>query len=114
MAASPTGRAATGGTAESRQARKSGEEYLLKRNLFRRLSTGKPADEQLLTFLHPSRWRYDVLRALDYFRSAASLTGATPDPRLGEAVDHVRSRRLENGTWPLDWSLQRPGLVQAV
>jgi hypothetical protein len=37
---------ATGGTPGSRQARKSGEEYLLKRNLFRRLSTGEPADEQ--------------------------------------------------------------------
>jgi hypothetical protein len=61
---------ATGGTTESREARTSGEEYLLKRSLFRRLSTGKAADEQFLAFLHPSRWRYDVLRALDYFRSA--------------------------------------------
>ena len=60
---------ATGGTPESREARRSGEEYLLKRNLFRRLSTGEPADERFLHFLHPNRWRYDVLRALDYFRS---------------------------------------------
>src|SRR5262249_5744168 len=82
----------TGGTPESREARKSGEEYLLERNLFRRLSTGEPADEQFLSFLHPNRWRYYVLRALDYFCSAAALTGAAPDPRLGEAVDHVRSR----------------------
>jgi hypothetical protein len=96
---------ATGGTPESREARKSGEEYLLKRNLFRRLSTGEPADERFLHFLHPNRWRYDVLRALDYFRSSAILTGVDPDPRLGEAVDHVRSRRLSDGTWPLDWSL---------
>jgi hypothetical protein len=100
---------ATGGTPESRQARTSGEEYLLKRNLFRRLSTGEPADEQFLSFLHPNRWRYDVLRALDYFRLAATFTGDAPDPRLGEAVDHVRSRRREDGTWPLDWSL--PGRV---
>ena len=100
---------ATGGTPASRQARKSGEEYLLERSLFRRLSTGEPADEQYLSFVHPSRWRYDVLRALDYFRSAATLTGAAPDPRLGEAIDHVRSRRLEDGTWLLDWS--QPGRV---
>ena len=72
---------ATGGTPASRDARKSGEEYLLKRNLFRRLSTGEPADERFLHFLHPNRWRYDVLRALDYFRSSAMLTGADPDPR---------------------------------
>ena len=51
------------------EARRSGEEYLLKRNLFRRLGTGEPADERFLQFLHPNRWRYDVLRALDYFRS---------------------------------------------
>jgi hypothetical protein len=100
---------ATGGTPESRQARESGEEFLLQRNLFRRLATGKPADEQFLSFLHPSRWRYDVLRALDYFCAAATLTGSAPDRRLGEAVDHVRSRRLADGRWCLDWSL--PGRV---
>jgi hypothetical protein len=95
---------ATGGTPGSREARASGEEFLLERKLFRRLSTGEPADEQFLAFGHPNRWRYDVLRALDYFRSAAALTGAAADPRLGEAVDHVRARRLEDGTWALDWS----------
>lgn len=97
---------ATGGTARSREARRSGEEYLLKRNLFRRLSTGEPADERFLSFLHPSRWRHDVLRALDYFRAAALLTGAAPDPRLAEAVELVRARRQPDGTWPLDWSLK--------
>ncbi|MCT7374995.1 squalene cyclase [Chelativorans salis] len=94
---------ATGGTPASRKARRSGEEYLLRRKLFRRLTTGEPADERFLSFLHPNRWRYDILRALDYFRSAAMPSGADPDPRLGEAIDHIRSRRLEDGTWPLDW-----------
>jgi len=100
---------ATGGTPESRQARRSGEEYLLQRNLFRRRATGEPADEQFLSFLHPSRWRYDILRALDHFRAAAALTGGAPDPRLGDAIAHVRSRRSADGSWPLDWSL--PGRV---
>jgi len=96
---------ATGGTVESQEARRSGEEYLLERGLFRRLSTGEPADERFLLFVHPDRWHYDVLRALDYFRSAA----AAGDPRLSEAVDHVRSRRLEKGSWLLDWT--PPGRV---
>ncbi len=95
---------ATGGTPESQEARRSGEEFLLERNLFRRLSTGEPADERFLCFLHPNRWHYDVLRAVDYFRFSAIFTGADPDPRLGVAIDHIRSRRLEDGTWPLDWS----------
>jgi hypothetical protein len=96
---------ATGGTPGSRQARQSGEEFLAERGLFRRRSTGEPADEQFLRFTYPNRWRYDVLRALDYFRS----TGAAPDPRLGEAVGHVRSRRRQDGTWALDW--RPPGRV---
>lgn len=100
---------ATGGTPESRAARAAGEEFLLARNLFRRLSTGEPADEQFLRLGHPNRWCYDVLRALDYFRSAADLTGAAPDQRLGEAVGHVRSKRLDDGSWALDWT--PPGRV---
>ncbi len=99
----------TGGTADLWAARRSGEEFLLKRALFRRLSTGEPADERFLIFAHPNRWRYDVLRGLDYFRSVAALTDAAPDLRLREAIDHVRSRRRTDGTWPLDWS--PPGRV---
>jgi len=93
---------AAGGAPRSRAARRSGEEYLLQRRLFRRLSTGQPADESFLLFLHPNRWHYDVLRALDYFRAAAILDGIAGDPRLGEAISHIRSRRSTDGTWPLD------------
>jgi hypothetical protein len=95
---------ATGGTPATRAARASGEAYLLERRLFRRLSTGEPADPRFLEFLYPSRWNYDVLRALDYFRSADAW-----DPRLEEAIEHVRARRRDDGTWALDWS--PPGRV---
>jgi len=95
---------ATGGTPGSRTARQWGEEYLLVRALFRRLSTGEPAENRYLEFFHPSRWFYDVLRGLDYFRSAGLFTGTAPDPRLREAVEHVRSKRRADGTWQLDWN----------
>ncbi len=42
-------------------------------------------------------------------KADAALTGAAPDPRPGEGVGHVRSRRPADGSWPLDWSL--PGRV---
>jgi len=95
---------ATGGTSGSREARRSGERYLLERSLFRRLTTGEPADDKFLCLHHPNRWHYDVLRALDYFRSASMFAAADPDPRLAEAVEHIRSRCLADGTWPLDWT----------
>jgi hypothetical protein len=100
---------ATGGTPESKAARRSGEEYLLERSLFRRRSTGEPADPNFLRLSHPNRWHYDILRALDYFWSSAALTGAGPDPRLADAVSQVGAKRYDDGTWVLEWS--PPGRV---
>jgi hypothetical protein len=79
-------------------ARKRAEEYLLQRALFRRLSTGEVADPSFLNFAFPPRYHYDILRALDYFRS----TGLPPDPRVADAVRLVESRRQPDGRWLLD------------
>jgi hypothetical protein len=89
---------ATGGSAAVREARRSGEEYLLERGLFRRKSTGEVADPAYLAFAFPYYWCYDVLRVLDYFRR----TGVGPDPRMAEAVAVVRSKRQPDGRWLLD------------
>lgn len=95
---------ATGGSAATRAARRSGEAYLLERRLFRRLSTGEPADPKYVALLHPNRWRHDILRGLDYFRAAARLDGSAPDPRLGEAIALLRDKRRPDGRWALDWT----------
>lgn len=89
---------ATDASAESTAARRRGEEYLLERRLLRRKSTGEVVDPAWLRFSFPTRWHYDVLRALEYFRS----TGDRPDPRMDEAIDLVRSRRQPDGTWLLE------------
>jgi len=89
---------ATGGSAESMAARRRGEEYLLERKLFRRKSTGAVADPAWLQFSFPTRWHYDVLRALEYFRAA----GDPPDRRVDEAIDLLRSKRQSDGTWLLE------------
>jgi hypothetical protein len=89
---------ATGGSAESIAARRRGEEYLLERKLFRRKSTGEVVNPDWLQFSFPTRWHYDVLRALEYFRAA----GDPPDPRVGEAIDRLRAKQQPDGTWRLE------------
>ncbi len=89
---------ATGGSEDVRAARRNGEEYLLERKLFRRKSTGEVVDTEYLDFAFPYYWRYDVLRALDYFRRS----DADHDPRMAEAVEVVRSKRQPDGRWLLD------------
>jgi hypothetical protein len=81
-------------------ARSRGEEYLLERRLFRRRSTGEVANPAFLEFAYPSRYHYDVLRALDYFRDA----GVQPDARIDEAVHVVESKQQADGRWLLDAS----------
>jgi hypothetical protein len=85
------------GSDETLAARRRGEHYLLERSLFRRRSTGQVPVADWLEFSFPTRWHYDVLRGLDYFRRADRR-----DPRLGEAIDLVRSKRRNDGTWLLE------------
>jgi hypothetical protein len=80
------------------QARMRGEEYLLQRKLFRRLSTGEVVDSAFLQLAFPPRYHYDVLRALDHFRA----TGQQPDDRMSEAVDFIQRKQLPDGRWLLD------------
>jgi hypothetical protein len=88
----------TGGSAETIAARRRGEEYLLERRLFRRKSTGEVVDPAWLQFSFPTRWNYDVVRGLEYFRSV----GAAPDSRIDEAIALLRSKQQADGTWPLE------------
>ena len=86
-------------------ARNRGEEYLLERSLFRRLSSGQVAEDDFLKFSFPPQWHHDVLRGLDYFRSM----GGPPDPRLTDAIDLVRAKQQPDGRWLLENT--HPGLV---
>jgi hypothetical protein len=92
------------GDAAVKAARLRGEEYLIERRMLRSLSTGKPItmDKQSgkrtkwTHFSFPTTWHYDLLRGLDYLRSA----GAKPDERLADAVALVANKQHQNGRWP--------------
>jgi hypothetical protein len=93
-----------GGAPAVATARRRGEEYLLERRLMRRKSTGQRIEHDRKggaswsRFAFPTWWHYDVLRGLEYFRRA----GAAPDPRVGEAIELVVSKRDRDGRWSLE------------
>jgi hypothetical protein len=89
---------ANGAVADVTAARAKAQEYLLERRLFRRLSTGEVVKPEFTLFSFPTRWHYDVLRGLDYLRSA----GVTPDERCAEAIDLVESKRRQDARWNLE------------
>jgi hypothetical protein len=94
---------AVGASPKVTGARLRGQEYLLKRRMFRRLSTGKVINDRKGNhnwshFAFPTWWHYDVLRGLEYLRRA----GVVPDERVAEAIDLVASKRDGDGRWPLE------------
>ena len=102
---------AAGRSQEVFEARLRGQEYLLERRLFRRRSTGEVIERdrkggfEWTRFAFPTWWHYDVLRGLEYLRSA----GIPYDDRMAEAIELVASKRDADGRWPLETSY--PGLM---
>jgi hypothetical protein len=90
-------------------ARMRGQEYLLERRLFRRLSTGeaiardRKSGADFTRFAFPAWWHHDVLRGLDYLQRA----GTAPDEGASEAIELVASKRDADGRWPLE--VRHPG-----
>lgn len=83
----------------TRGIRRRGEEYLLERRLYRRLSTGDPVGPWVFRFAYPFRWFYNVLNAAEYFCGASSIDGTPPDPRMADAIENIRDQRRPDGTW---------------
>jgi hypothetical protein len=80
-----------------RSAQRRGREFLLLHRLFRSDRTGAVIKPIFLKFSFPTRWHYDVLRGLDYFRAVA----APRDERLADAIDVVRKAQTDDGRWTL-------------
>jgi hypothetical protein len=89
---------ARGATAAVTRARVRAEDYLLERRMLRSRTSGEIIDRRWTRFSFPATWHYDVLRGLDYLRSA----DVEPDERLAEAIDVVKARRHQNGRWPMN------------
>ena len=80
---------------EIQDARKSAEEFILLHQLFLSDRTGKVIRKDFLNLPYPSRWKYDILRALDYFQYA----GSKWDERMNPAIQVLLKKRNKNATW---------------
>lgn len=72
-------------------------EFLLIHKLFRSHRSSEIIDKKMLMLSYPSRWRFDILRALDYFQ----LAGVSYDRRMDDAIEILLRKRHSDGTWPL-------------
>ena len=71
--------------------------FILQHRLFRSDRTGDIIDKKMLLLSYPSRWKYDILRALDYFQFA----GINYDPQMQDALDVLMKKRRKDNKWPV-------------
>lgn len=70
-------------------------EFILLHRLFLSDRTGKIIDQRFLRLSYPWRWRFDILRALDYFQYAK----VPWNDRMQPAMDILMKKRNKDGTW---------------
>jgi hypothetical protein len=90
---------------ELAEAVNAGAGFLLEHELYKSNRTGKTIDKRFLMLSYPCRWKYDILRALDWFARAGRLR----DPRMGPALEILVRKRRADGTWPVQ--NRHPGAV---
>ncbi|MBU1143589.1 MAG: hypothetical protein KKH92_08105 [Firmicutes bacterium] len=68
---------------------------LLDRDLFKDKKTGKPIHPKMVESHYPPRWKYDILRVLDYLATIQYPY----DPRMEDAIQMIISK-MKNGYMP--------------
>ncbi len=71
------------------------KEFILMHQLFISDRTGKIIKESFLRFPFPPRWKYDILRAMDYFQNSDTIW----DERMKPAMEVLLKKRKKDGTW---------------
>lgn len=90
---------------EIQEAEQSAKEFILQHQLFLSDRTGEIINKEFLNLTYPCRWKYDILRALDYFQ----YSGSEWDNRMKAAIDILHIKRNKEGTWNLNSA--HPGQV---
>jgi len=91
--------------ADIQSARRSAEQFILLHQLFLSDRTGQIIHKDFLKMPYPTRWKYDILRAMDYFQYAQ----VEWDERMSAALQKIMDKRNKEGTWNMQAA--HPGQV---
>jgi hypothetical protein len=83
-------------------------EFILLHQLFRSDKTGQVIHPDFLKLAYPCRWKYDILRALDFFQYA----GIAWDDRMEAALRVLQQKQNDDGSWSM--AAAHPGKVHLV
>jgi hypothetical protein len=74
-----------------------GQDFILRKHLFKSEHTHEIIHPSFLNFPYPPRWKYDILRAMEYFASVKYPY----DQRMEEAITIIKNKMKKDRTWGL-------------
>jgi hypothetical protein len=83
---------------EISRVRACGHDFLLAHRLYKSHRTGKVFDPKMTTMPFPPRWKYDFIRALDYFQAC----NAPRDERMSDAIELLLTKQKKDRAWPMN------------
>ena len=75
-----------------------GIEFLLQHHLYKSNTTWRPVDPKMTRLAFPPRWRFDILRCLDYFQERR----IAKDARMVDAMNLLMAKQTPDGLWKLE------------
>ena len=72
-------------------------EFILCHRLYKSDKTGEVINKSFTMLSFPPRWKYDILRAMDYFVNY----GIKYDERMDDAIEIIKRKQRKDGTWPV-------------
>ncbi len=75
-----------------------GHEFLFAHRLYKSHRTGEIFDTAMTRMTFPHRWRYEFIRALDYFRACDD----PKDESMNDAIELLQKKQKKDGLWLLN------------
>jgi len=72
-----------------------GQDFILRKHLYKSEHTHEIIHPSFLNFPYPPRWKYDILRAMEYFASVPYPY----DQRMDDALKVIKNKMKKDGTW---------------
>lgn len=84
-----------------------GTDYLLRHNMYQRLSTNEPITKHILDIAFPQSYQLNIIELLDI----AHMTKNMNNPGVKQAVDYVKSMKTKNDDWRINYIYKADGFV---
>ena len=72
-------------------------EFILCHRLYKSDKTNQVIKKSFTMLSYPPRWKYDILRAMDYFANY----GVAYDECMDDAIEIIKKKQRKDGAWPV-------------